>query len=201
MTVPDGATGRVLVRINGVGYYGTVINGKAKIVIPELSSGKYDVTITYEGDEKYLPSTTTTSFTVSNGKQASISVIADDIVEGEDAKIIVKVPEDATGTVTIVVDGRTYITPVIDGKAIFVVPGLTKGTYVIKAHYSGDKNYNASDDEGVIKVKAKGSHGGNGTVVKGKGIVLSQYPTNNPILALLLVLLAIGSRQIRRFRK
>ena len=197
VTVPDGATGSVLVRINGVGYYGTIVNGKAKIIIPELSSGNYNVTITYEGDDKFSPSTTTTSFVVSGGKQPSVSIIADDIVEGEDANIIVKVPEDATGTVTIVVAGKTYTNPVINGKANFVVSGLTKGTYIIKAHYSGDKNYNASDEEGFIKVKAK-SHGGENHT---GGVDLSKYPTSNPIWVLLLVLLAIGSRQFRRFRK
>ena len=75
-TVPSDATGSVMVDIDGIGYYGTIVNGKAKIIIPELSAGKYKATVTYEGDDKYLPSTTTTSFTVSKSK-APISADAD----------------------------------------------------------------------------------------------------------------------------
>ena len=199
VTLPSDATGSVVVRINGVGYYGNVVNGKAKIVVPKLDAGNYKVTIKYEGDEKYLPSTTTTSFVVSGGKQPSISIIADDIVEGEDATIIVKVPSDATGTVTIVVDGQAYTNPVKDGKAIFIVSGLTEGTYIINAHYSGDEIYNSTDEVGFIVVKAKEKHHGGDNPAS--GVDLSKYPTANPILVLLLALLAIGSTQLRRFRK
>ena len=39
--LPEDATGQVLIDIDGVGYYGTIVNGKAKVVIPELPSGKY----------------------------------------------------------------------------------------------------------------------------------------------------------------
>ena len=206
VSVPNGATGRVLVEINGVGYYGTVVNGKAKIVIPELPSGNYKVTINYEGDNKFLPSKTTTSFTVKGGKQSSISIIADDIVEGEDAIITVKVPERATGEVTITIDGKKYTNVVKDGKVVFVVPGLTKGKYVIKAHYSGDGSYKSVDDIGSITVKANethhGGHGKNHHASAKEGLSLTDYPTNNPLWLLLLALLAIGSNQIRRrFKK
>ena len=208
--VPDGATGRVLVTINGVGYYGTIVNGKAKIVIPELKSGDYKVTIRYEGDDKFLPSTTTTSFKVKGGKSGSMSVSADDIVEGEDANIVVDVPKDATGDVTIEVGGKKYTQPVKNGKAKFKVPGLTKGKHAIKAHYLGDKTYAPIDDVGSIKVKANGTdpYGNNGSSdnrhhvsAASEGLSLSIYPTTIPIWMLLLALLAIGSTQIRRFKK
>ena len=205
VAAPEGATGRVLVEINGVGYYGTIVNGKAKIVIPELPAGKYDLTIRYEGDDKFLPTTTTTSFTVKGGKQSSISVIADDIVEGEDATIIVKVPEKATGEVTITVDGKKYSTVIKGGKAVFIVPGLSKGKYVIQAHYSGDGTYAPVDEVGSITVKSNETKhdGGHKQHVSAKeGVNLTDYPTNNPLWILLLALLAIGSNQIRRrFKK
>ena len=206
VNVPEGATGRVLVEINGVGYYGTVVNGKAKIVVPELPAGDYTVTILYEGDDKFLPSTTTTSFKVKGGKQSSISVSAEDIVEGENATIVVDVPIEATGKVTINVDGKKFTTPVKNGKAVFVVPGLKKGKYVINAHYSGDATYAPSDDTGSITVKANGTHHNHGKhkhhASAKEGISLTEYPTNNPLWILLLALLAIGSTQIRRrFKK
>ena len=203
-TVPKDATGRVLVDIDGVGYYGTVENGKAKIIIPELASGKYTAKITYEGDDKYLPSTTTVSFKVSK-VNAPISADADDIYQGEDATVVVNVPEDATGTVTITVNGKTYTQEVKNGKAIFTVPGLTKGDYDIIASYSGDRKYDANDSITDIEVhfnetpdEPEHSHYTYNAEKRG----LEKYPTGNPILALILMLLiAVGSRGIRKFRK
>ena len=206
-TVPADATGRVLVQINGVGYYGTILNGKAKIIIPELPAGKYNAKVIYEGDDKYLQSSTPVSFTVSKAK-APISSTGDEIEQGQDATVVVNLPEDATGTVTIKVDGRTYTQEVKNGKAIFIVPGLIKGDYKVIASYSGDKKYDANDSITNIEVyvnetpdEPKHPHYAPKNRDDG-GIDLSQYPTANPLMVLLLMLLvAVGSGSIRKFRK
>jgi len=200
VTVPRDATGRVLVDIDGIGYYGTIVNGKANVVIPELYAGKYTAKVTYDGDDKYLPSTTTVKFTVTKSS-APISASGDDIKQGEDATVIVHVPSDATGTITITVDGKKYTNPVENGKAIFVIPGLTKGDHDITAVYSGDKRYEANDTITDIEVLYNETPDDNGEpVYGGDGVNLSDYPTGNPILILLLIVLTIGSTQIRRFK-
>ena len=203
--LPSDATGRVMVDINGVGYYGDIINGKAKIIIPELASGEYTAKVVYDGDDKYLPNTTYTSFTVTK-VNAPISATGGEIEYGDDATIIVHLPEDATGTVTIVVDGKSYTADVKEGKAVFVIPGLPKGDHKITAFYSGDRKYEAS--ETVTDIDVYYPEDGNGTVPDAEaskesngGINLADYPTGNPILVLLLVMLAIGSIKIRRFKK
>ena len=206
VTVPKDATGRVLVDINGVGYYADIVNGKAKVIVPELPSGKYTAKVTYEGDDKYLPSTTTTKFTVTKNA-APISASGDEIPQGKDATVVVKVPSDATGTVTITVDGKKYTAEVKDGKAVFVIPGLTKGDHGVTAVYSGDKKYDANDTITDIEVvypdnpNNGGDHGEADVAHNGDGIDLSQHATGNPILVLLLIIIVIGSTQIRRFRK
>ncbi|WP_407423628.1 Ig-like domain-containing protein, partial [Methanobrevibacter sp.] len=213
VTVPSDATGQVLVDINGVGYYGTIINGKAKVIIPELPSGEYTAKVTYYGDDKYLLSTTSTSFTVTK-VNTPMSAYGSSIEVGEDATIVVNLPEDATGTVTIVVDGKTYTAEVKDGKAVFVIPGLEKGDHQITASYSGDKKYAATETIADIEVyypedkknetssNNNVSSSTNGDDIKDVGgINLADYPTGNPIWILLLVVLAIGSTRIRRFKK
>ena len=201
--VPSDATGRVLVDINGVGYYGDVINGKAKIIVPELPSGKYAAVVTYEGDDKYLSSNTTVSFTVSKVK-APISADGDKIEYGQDATVIVHVPEDATGTVTIVIDGKTYTQEVSNGKAVFVISGLKKGDHIVTASYSGDKKYEANDtitDVDVYYNETPENPNGTDYDVPSKGISLANYETGNPIIMALLMLMAIGFANIRRFKK
>ena len=198
VTVPKDATGRVLVDINGVGYYGTIVNGKAKVLIPELPSGKYTAKVTYEGDGKYLPSTTTTKFTVTKVKSPIIAS-GDEIDQGQDATVVVNVPKDATGTITITVDGKKYTTEVKNGKAVFDVAGLTKGDYKVTASYSGDKKYEANDTVTDIEVYFHDSPDHHGDDEGAVG--LSKHATGNPIFVLLLVLLALGSTQLRRFKK
>ena len=197
--LPKDATGHVTVTINGVKYSGEVINGKAVIVIPDLPAGDYDAVVTYDGDDKYSPSITTTSFRVVKDK-TPISATGDNIKVGEDGTVVVNLPSDATGTVTIEVAGKTYTSEVVDGKAVFKVTGLSKGVYTVHVYYSGDDNYDANETVTSITVEGHG-HDNPINPQEGDGVDLSKYPTGNPILILLLILLAIGSTQIRRFRK
>ena len=206
VNVPKDATGRVLVNINGVGYYANVINGVAKVIIPELPSGKYTAKVTYEGNAKYLQSKTiTTTFTVTKVK-TPISADGDDIEQGQEATVIVKVPSDATGTVTIGVNGKKYTNYVEDGKAVFEISGLKKGDYNVEASYSGDKKYEANNTITDIIVNFhdddNGNHAGNGgSQDSANGVNLADHPTGNPIFALLLILVVLTSTQIRRFKK
>lgn len=204
VTVPENATGKVYVKVNGVGYYADIINGKAKIVLPDLKAGKYNAIVSYDGDDNYLPDNTTTDFVVTK-YESKVDAIGDEIHQGEDGNIVIDVPKDAKGTVTIKVDGRTFTAKVKDGKAVFKVPGLTKGTYQVDVYFSGDAKYKPSHSKTEIIVKHEEppvpDDGGFNHASAQMGISLSSYATGNPILVLLLIVLAIGTTQIRRFRK
>ena len=204
--VPKDATGQILVEINGVGYYADIVNGKAKVIIPKLGAGKYTAKVTYVGDDKYSSISTTTTFTVKK-MDSGISAIGDEIFVGEDATVTIKLPKDATGTVTITIEGKKYTTEVHNGQAVFVIPGLSEGIYEAVVQYSGDDKYNSSLTVTTVTVHDNG-HGNdinNGfshsiSLNDEKGVNLSAYATGNPIWILLLLLLAAISTQIRRFR-
>lgn len=206
VTVPKDATGHVIVKINGVEYAGDIVNGRAKVIIPNLPAGTYNAVVSYEGDDKYLPSSTTTLFKVIKNK-APVSADGDTIKVGDDATVVVNLPSDATGKVTITIDGKEYTTDVVDGKAIFYIPGLSKGIHVAKIYYSGDHKYGANETIAEVFVVGKDPngngthHGGEHDSSRSSGVSLSDYPTGNPILVLLLVLLTMASTQIRRFKK
>ena len=49
--------------------------------------------------------------------------------------------EDATGEVSVIVNGKTYTAPIKAGEASVIVPGLTE-TVTAAVNYAGDSNYN-----------------------------------------------------------
>ena len=53
VVVPDDGTGEVIITIDGKEYKGSVDNGVAKVVIPDLKEGTYKVVTFYTGDNKY----------------------------------------------------------------------------------------------------------------------------------------------------
>ena len=97
-----------------------------------------------------------------------------------------------------------YTAEVDNGVAVFVIPGLTRGDHNIVAFYSGDDKYDANDNITDIEVLYSQPDGPDNHSSEGKhagaGVMLSEYATGNPILVLLLLLM-IGSTQIRRFKK
>ena len=74
--------------------------------------------------------------------------------EGEPVTITVKVPEDATGNVTVYVGGKEYPAMVEGGVAIVKVDNLTAGDHTVTVKYSGDGNYTEETAISNFTVKA-----------------------------------------------
>ena len=138
-------------------------NGKVNWNIDQLilPVGTYDVTAVYSGDRKYNNSTSQIKLiVVEQNSEYEITVEANNSVYGDDEIIIVTVPDDADGTVTISIDGREIETKQVSGgKAVFNVTGLeVHEDYNVTATYNGDANYkagnNASDLFNVTKAES-----------------------------------------------
>ena len=198
VTLPSGATGNVTVTVDGEKYTAPVGNGKAVITIPGLTAGSKNAEVSYSGDGNYNPASGNVSFEVKKLKP-EMSADTNSPVSGEKAHIVVRLPDDATGTVTITVDGKTYTAPVGDGKAVFDILGLASGKYGVTAYYSGDDKYDAAQIELMLTVKdnsTKHEIHSDKSSLSGEMVA-----AGNPILVLLLALMTIGFTGIRRFKK
>ena len=140
VSVPCIVSGVVNVTVNGRSYNVAIVDGKGVLTISNLVAGDYDVNVNYAGDNKYLPSSNSTKFTISK-LPSSVLVNVDDIVVGEDAVVNVVLPDDATGSVTITVNGKDYVVDVKYGVANIAISDLAKGNYNVSVKYSGDNKY------------------------------------------------------------
>ena len=195
---PSAAPGKLTIAVDGKEYHVTPKNGKASLKVPGLKAGNHTVTVSYPGSENYTDSSNETTFTVSKVKP-DVDVSAPTIKVGEDGKITVTLPKDATGKVTIEIDGKNYTSQIKDGKAVFTVSGLKVGKHPIKVFYTGDDKYESSVvDGGYIKVIEENNNGSNDHKGHANGIDLSTKATGNPVLALLFVLVFLGIVPLRR---
>ena len=122
--------------------------------IPCVANG--DALIKFEGNIDYYTSNKTFKF---NGaykpESPKANITIPDVKPGENATIDVKLPENATGNVTVKVDGEIIATvPVVNGTASIALDNLTPGAHFIETSYSGDDNYGPVSNAKAITVEA-----------------------------------------------
>ena len=152
VNVPSDATGDVTVSVDGKEYKVAIENGKAVKTISGLKADDYTVTVKYAGDNNYNEATGSAEFSVSKISDYNMDISVPEIKEGVNSTISVDLPKDATGTVTVEIDGKKYTANVIDGTANVIVSGLSVGDYNITTVYSGDAKYDSMTKKGNVTV-------------------------------------------------
>ena len=85
---------------------------------------------------------------------ATLNVTADAVV-GENSTITIKVPENATGNVTVTIDGKNYTGTIKNGTATITGPVLPSGDTPVNVTYTSDTpNYSSKTVPATIHVKA-----------------------------------------------
>ena len=138
-----GLNGNMIVTVNNKDYSVNIVNGKGTAVGVKLAAGTYDFTAAWAGNDNYNAVGDSGKFSVAK-VDSIIDVAVSDIKVGEDAVISVKLLSDATGSVTVTVNGKDYTETVVNGVANVKVADLKAGTYDVAVKYSGDNNYNAA---------------------------------------------------------
>ena len=127
------ATGNVTIIIDNVTYAANVADGVAKFDLSNLSSGEYPLRVEYSGDSNNYPISVNTTITLPKLDTPMNITVGNNIV--------ITVPANATGNITIYANGNIYTSEIKNGNATFA-SGLT-GTIV--AVYNGDNNYLANN--------------------------------------------------------
>ena len=146
------ATGEVVITVNGEDYTAAIENGVASVTVSDLKAGDYTVTVKYAGDNNYNEANADAEFSVSKISDYNMDISVPEIKEGVNSTIGVDLPKDATGTVTVEIDGKKYTANVIDGTANVIVSGLSAGDYNITTVYSGDAKYDSMTKKGNVTV-------------------------------------------------
>ena len=161
VSLPSDATGTLTVTVDGKDYSETLVNGKATVNIPELSEGSHNITVSYSGDSKYSPISktsvvvkspvNTTDDNNSTGENATQSVPDEAFTIPENGNDYgINLPSDATGTLTVTVDGVSYTQKLVNGKATVSIPELSEGSHNITVTYSGDGKYASITKSSVV---------------------------------------------------
>ena len=125
------------------------------LVVPNLKLGTYIVTGTFEGDSYYTNKSKVNSseITVIKG-EPTIDIDLENIT-GSTPSITVRLPADATGNVTLYVNGQVIqVVNVTNGSAVVNVTGLKPGNNTVTVVYSGDGNYSSVNKSAVVKNNA-----------------------------------------------
>ena len=151
--LPDDATGNVEVTVNSKKYTLILANGHATLSIPNLGVGTYNVNINYEGNDKYLQATATTTVKVSKANTTTtLSTDKTSYEYGQTATLTANTP-NATGTVSIYVNNEFKANVTLtNGAATYKLTGLDAGTYNVRADYLGNANYLASSADAAFSV-------------------------------------------------
>ena len=154
VTLESDATGYVLININGTHYYAEIKDGVASVNINDLGLGKYNVSATFIGDDKYYGNATTGNFTVSK-LDTTIVIKGHDIIVGQDEVLTITTSANITEVVYIEIDGVNHTAFITNGEGNFTLSGLAVKEYSVKVYFPGNSKYGAIDNETTFKVTDK----------------------------------------------
>ena len=149
----------IVISLNGVSYsLKTNSKGQASVSTKDLAIGEYTATITYKGNSKYAPSTTTAKVIVNN-KLVSVVTASDVTVNYGDAKgKLIATLTNAEGTplsanLVVNLNGVDYtLKSNSKGNVAVSTADLAPGKYTATITYKGNSKYNPSTTTAMVTV-------------------------------------------------
>ena len=158
VVVPDDGTGEVIITIDGKEYKGSVDNGVAKVVIPDLKEGTYKVVTFYTGDNKYDSMIVNGTITVNKNTKTTLTM--DDVVKYfKGAQNLTAKLVDAFGnpianaTIYFTVNGKVYAKTTDKNGTASMGIGLVPNEYKVNAVFNGTKDYDKATANATVTIK------------------------------------------------
>ena len=160
------ATGSVTVMVNSTvdGFTNQTHNYEfegniIQLDLGDLKTGVYNVSVIYSGDSMYYGNITSKTFTVNKLADYDLNVSAVNITYGEEEVILVNLPADAKGIVTVNVTGRASQTINLEEGNTLIIPAyeLVAGEYEVNISYNDD-NYALKTNTTVFNVNKAASN-------------------------------------------
>jgi hypothetical protein len=144
----QGVTGEVILKVANITEYGTISDSKVTFIIPDIPAGNYTVEVNYTGDDRY--DTLIKNATLVVNKHNSTTHLSVGAIElNKDVVLTISLSDGATGNVDVYVNG---IKETIEVGQSYTIKNIPRGNYAIKAVYTGDGYYLASEDECKFEV-------------------------------------------------
>ena len=144
--LPKDAVGNVTVEIDGKKYTANIINGTAKVNIPGLGVGDYNITTTYSGDAKYVSMTKKGNITVIPNMDVNLYV--DDVVMiyHDGTRLVAKLTDYqgrpiVNDIIYFTINGKTYAKTTDDNGAASMGLNLDSKVYTATVSYNESEVY------------------------------------------------------------
>ncbi|GAA2529912.1 Ig-like domain-containing protein [Rarobacter incanus] len=153
VSLADDATGTVDFLVNGDEFKNVpVAGGKAELVLADLGVGAYPVQASYSGSDFYEAAQGLSAVAITKAGTVT-SLSAPTTVYGNSATVVAAVSPAATGSVDFTIDGQPAGTvDLTGGKAQISAIGLSVGSHVLSATFTGSDNYTQSFGVTTLKV-------------------------------------------------
>ena len=145
ITLPSDAKGNITVKVDNMTVNTTDVTTSPIIIPINVTSGNHTVEVIYSGDDKYLPCSNSTIINVPK-IEPEITIELSNMTE----EIIITLPSDAKGNITVKIDDETYNVPINDGVAVLNISDLASGLHNVTVTYSGDEQYASKTVETII---------------------------------------------------
>jgi len=148
-------TGIITVSVNGKNYPVNIDNSDS-ITVPideTLNVGTHNVNVTFIDEENHIYGSNTIKITISPIK-IKTNITIPEIVAGKATTTTITLPQNATGNVTVIVDGNiSSVENLTNGSATVTIPELSAGKHNVTISYSGDDNYAGFAQTSAVEVK------------------------------------------------
>ena len=167
VTLPNAFNANIKLQLDGKDYSQSSVDSKVTFNVAGLALGKYTPKVVFDGNANYNAASATATFEVQKIK--NINTIIPNTVSNIDYDFACNLPQDATGTVTVSINGNDYVANVANGKANVQLPNLADGSYPYTIKYSGDSKYAAFTTSSTIKISKTTVKSGDANVIYGSG--------------------------------